>query len=131
MHLSAGAIIRNSEGKILMHERVSFPPGWACAAGHVEEGETPEEAMVREAKEETGLDIKKYRLLIHEFVEWNECKRGIRGHDWFLYEVEKWEGDVFAEKKEARNISWKSAEEIRTLKLEPVWEYWFKKLEII
>jgi cytidyltransferase-like protein len=130
-HRSVGAIIKNDKGEILMHERVSVPPGWACAAGHVEDGETPEHALIREVKEETNLDVKKYKLTMHEFMSWNKCSRGVLGHDWFLYEVEEWQGEILGDKKETKNIGWKSIAEIKKLKLEKAWEYCFKKLKIL
>ena len=39
---------------------------WLGVGGHVEEGETPLEAVIRETKEETGLDLKsaEYRAII-------------------------------------------------------------------
>ena len=40
---------------------------WLGVGGHVEEGETPYQAIVRETKEETGLDLKsaEYRAVIN------------------------------------------------------------------
>ena len=40
---------------------------WIGVGGHVEEGETPLQAVIREVKEETGLDLKsaEYRAIIN------------------------------------------------------------------
>ena len=35
---------------------------WMGVGGHIEEGETPDEAMIREIKEETGLTVLSYTL---------------------------------------------------------------------
>ena len=37
---------------------IPFPNHWDFFGGHLEEGETPEEALVREVKEEIGVDLK-------------------------------------------------------------------------
>lgn len=131
MHKSVGAIIKNDKSEILMMERANFPLGWAGPAGHIDEGETPEQAMIREVKEETNLDIHKYRLLFHEFIEWNECGAGVKGHDWYLFEALDWSSDVKKDSREAKQMLWLASEKIKTLVLEEVWEYWFKKLAII
>ena len=53
LHFSVGALIEKG-GKFLLIDRNLHPFGFACVAGHVDEGELPEEALKREAKEESG-----------------------------------------------------------------------------
>lgn len=50
-------IIRWRDGRIVLIRRKNPPPGWALPGGFVEVGESMEAAAVREAKEETGLDV--------------------------------------------------------------------------
>ena len=53
-----GVVILNSQGKILVGKRRgSHAPYYSIPGGHLELGETFEEAAVKEIKEETGLDI--------------------------------------------------------------------------
>jgi 8-oxo-dGTP diphosphatase len=53
--VSAGAVVLNDEGKILL---IRGPcRGWEQPGGQVELGESIEEAVKREVKEETGIDI--------------------------------------------------------------------------
>jgi len=133
MHSAAGAIIKQN-GKILMLDRNHIPLGWACPAGHIEENETPEQTMVKEVKEEANLEIKKYKLLIHEFIPFGTCGRGFTGHDWYVYEALDWQGEIKIS-SEHKAIGWKTIEEIKKMqaekKLEEVWVYFFKKLNII
>jgi nucleoside triphosphatase len=57
-----GAIIQNNKGEVLLLKMSStqgvFPGKWGLVGGGVEEAETMEEALVREVREETGLEIK-------------------------------------------------------------------------
>lgn len=60
------------DGKILLVKR-KYPPSrgkWSLAGGHVELGERLEEAVLRELKEETGVDgrIKKFLMPV-EYIE--------------------------------------------------------------
>ncbi len=52
---SVAAVIKNGQGDILFQ----YPGGeyWSLPAGAIEPGETPEEAVVREVWEETGLKV--------------------------------------------------------------------------
>jgi 8-oxo-dGTP pyrophosphatase MutT (NUDIX family) len=128
MHRSAGAMIKDKEGRILMIERKFAPLGWAGPAGHVDEGETPEEAMKREVKEEIGLEVKDAKLLYHEFLPWNKCHSGGIGHDWYFYEILEWAGEIKREESEVKNFKWVKPENIKNLQLEEAYQYWFKKL---
>ncbi len=69
-------IIIEVEGGIVLIERKNPPPGWALPGGFVDYGETVEEAAVREAREETGLDVK----LIRQFHTYSDPRRDPRGH---------------------------------------------------
>jgi 8-oxo-dGTP diphosphatase len=68
-------IIRYTDGIILI-QRKNPPEGWALPGGFVDYGETLESAAVREAKEETGLDIK----LIRQFHSYSDPERDRRQH---------------------------------------------------
>jgi len=57
----AGVILYR-EGRVLLQHRddkpeIRWPGAWAIFGGHVEEGETPEEAALREMEEELGLRL--------------------------------------------------------------------------
>jgi len=60
----AAAVIIDSQRVLLIRRRV--PEGaliWQFPAGKVEPGESPEEAAVREAREETGLTVEALNVL--------------------------------------------------------------------
>jgi ADP-ribose pyrophosphatase YjhB (NUDIX family) len=50
-------IIIRYKGGIVLVERKNPPSGWALPGGFVEIGESVEDAAIREAKEETSLDV--------------------------------------------------------------------------
>ena len=72
----AAIILENDKGEFLLYLRdnkpdIPFPNHWDLIGGHVEEGETPEEALVREVKEELDIDLKDY-----SFYKKYECLTG-------------------------------------------------------
>lgn len=61
--MAVGAVIEDGEGRILLvkhvEERGGFWKGkWICPGGKLELGETIEEGIVREVREETNLEIR-------------------------------------------------------------------------
>lgn len=61
---------------IVLIERGHAPAGWAIPGGFVEVGEAVEQAAVREAREETGLDVRLIALL----GVYSDPSRDARGH---------------------------------------------------
>ncbi len=54
-----GAIIKDADGRLLLVLR-GHEPGkglWSVPGGRIEPGETDQQAVVREAREETGLEV--------------------------------------------------------------------------
>ena len=63
----AAIILENDKGEFLLALRdnkswIPFPDHWDLIGGHVEEGETPEEALIREVKEELDIEIRDYKF---------------------------------------------------------------------
>ncbi len=60
---TVGAVILNQENKVLICKSSKWNHKYVIPGGHIEAGETMEAALVREVKEETGLEIYDIRLL--------------------------------------------------------------------
>ena len=73
--LTVDVIILHSGGIVLI-ERKNPPEGWALPGGFVDVGESVEHAAVREAKEETSLDVR----LIEQFHVYSRPDRDPRFH---------------------------------------------------
>lgn len=61
----ATLILEDQEGKILMYlrdnkETIPFPNHWDLFGGHIEKGESSEQALKREVKEELGIELENF-----------------------------------------------------------------------
>ncbi len=74
-YVTADIIIRYQNGIVLI-ERKNEPAGWALPGGFVEIGESVEEAAVREAREETSLEV----TLAEQFHVYSKPGRDPRFH---------------------------------------------------
>lgn len=59
---AADAAVFDDSGRILLQHRADFN-AWGLPGGSVEVGETLEQAILREVKEETGYDVQVVRLI--------------------------------------------------------------------
>ncbi len=69
-------IIIEVQGGIVLIERKNAPHGWAIPGGFVDYGESIETAALREAKEETSLDV----ALTEQFYTYSDPRRDARHH---------------------------------------------------
>ncbi len=71
-----GVLIENEEILLIRRGREPFKGRWALPGGFVEYGETTESAVLREVREETGLETEIIRLL----GVYSDPDRDPRGH---------------------------------------------------
>lgn len=69
-------IVEWKDEGVLLIERRNEPLGWALPGGFLDEGETAEAGAVREAKEETTLDVE----LVEQFLVYSDPRRDPRKH---------------------------------------------------
>ncbi len=87
--LAVDAVIQLEDGNIIFIQRQNppFQGQWALPGGQVEVGESVEEAIIREVKEETGLKVKIDRLI----GVFSDPQRDPRGHTvsiaYFVYPI--------------------------------------------
>jgi len=89
--LTVDLIIELNEGIVLI-KRKNPPEGWALPGGFVDYGETIESAALREAKEETGLDVE----LVRQFHSYSDPQRDPRHHTVTTVFVAKAKGTAVA-----------------------------------
>ena len=82
-HRSAGAVVvRDGACLIVRHGRE-----WVFPKGHLEQNETPEQAAIREVREETGVEIAIDEWLGVTRYEFADRRHGVRNRktvDWFV-----------------------------------------------
>lgn len=70
------AIIEGADGRIALILRRNEPQGWAIPGGFVDYGEEVGRACVREAREETSLEVE----LVAQLFTYSDPKRDARKH---------------------------------------------------
>jgi O-acetyl-ADP-ribose deacetylase (regulator of RNase III)/ADP-ribose pyrophosphatase YjhB (NUDIX family) len=101
--ITVDAIIEINEGIVII-ERSNPPFGWALPGGFVDYGESLEEAVVREAREETGLDVSG----VKQFHVYSAFGRDPRFHTI---------GAVFIAKAQGKPKAGDDAKDLRVIKL--------------
>lgn len=76
-HIVVSAIIMNSKNEILISQRAphkKHPLKWECNGGSILAGETSLEGMIRELKEELGLEFSKEEGVLLETIKREQFK---------------------------------------------------------
>jgi 8-oxo-dGTP diphosphatase len=103
LHVVACALI-DRDGRVLLAERPkgrSMEGLWEFPGGKIEEGETPEKALIRELNEELGIDTSEnclapFTFASHSYEEFHLLMP--------LYICRKWKGHIMG--KENQNLKW-------------------------
>lgn len=114
--VSAVALI-DADGRMLLAQRPegkSMAGMWEFPGGKVEEGETPEEALIREIKEELGIDLcdtcmSAFTFVTHEYDDFTLLM--------LLYLCRNWEG--IPKGLEGQALTWKRPNEMSALPMPP------------
>lgn len=112
--LTVDTIIIN-DNKVVLIKRLNNPyeNHWAIPGGFVEYGEKVEDAAVREAKEETGLDIELTKLV----GVYSDPNRDPRGHTVTVAYTAKIIGGTLKSDSDAKDARFIEIDELKNLKL--------------
>ena len=115
--LVAACALIDADGRVLIAQR---PPGkpmaglWEFPGGKVESGEQPEQTLIRELKEELGIDVKEACLApltfaSHSYPDFHLLMP--------LYVCRRWEGIVAA--REGQRLAWVRPNRLRDYPMPP------------
>lgn len=110
--LAFGLLVR--DGRVLLGHRHParslYPDVWDLPGGHIEPGETPEEALQREVREEVGVEVTRFVEL-----EFPDLFPAAETH---VFVVEAWHGEpINLAPDEHDQLAWVSAAELDDLTL--------------
>lgn len=134
LQFSARGIITDREGRILLVKHAQHKP-WTLPGGHVEAGETFQQAMIREAKEELGLTVELIGMITLcqepnittlpapvrvQTIEYTNDRGPQRKYEeFFLAHVVA--GNIVPQASEIADYDWKTLKEIRELPEEGIY----------
>ena len=115
---TVGALIFDSVGNLLLIRSHKWHDKYVVPGGHIELGERVEEALRREVKEETGLDVSDIEFLcIQEFIYDDNFWE--RKHFIFFDYVCKTNSKKVTLNDEAFDYTWVSLQEALELPIDP------------
>lgn len=108
--VAAAALVRSDRRLLLAQRPVGKPMAglWEFPGGKVEAGESPEGALVRELREELGLqvaerDLEAFAFASHSYETFHLLMP--------VFMARRWEGEL--EPREGQQLAWVSADEVR------------------
>jgi len=115
--LVAACALVDADGRVLLAQRPagkSMAGLWEFPGGKIEAGERPEETLIRELKEELGIDVREPCLApltfaSHAYPDFHLLMP--------LYVCRRWEGTVVA--KEGQQLKWVRPNKLRDYPMPP------------
>lgn len=115
-------IIRDSNEYLMIQDAEGdFEGKWAPVHGSLEEGENPEDAAVRETKEEVNLDI---QVSTEDKIKKTPADYKTDKLHWYL--KEDYSGDIQLEEREISDYDWFTPTEVKEAELLPQAEKFFE-----
>ena len=117
--VTVGVLVFNQEGKVFLMISPKWQGKYSLPGGHIEYGETMEEAAKREIKEETGLDIFDIQfLMVQECIFSEEFYK--KKHFVFLdYIAKAKDTNVILDGREGTEYVWATVDEALKINLNP------------
>ncbi|OZI23189.1 hypothetical protein CAL26_06850 [Bordetella genomosp. 9] len=108
-------VLEGPDGTVLLHERADFRGMWGLPGGHIELGESAEQAARRETREETGLAARVLLPFGHASnpaVETVTLPNGdVCHYQAVLFHCSQFEGALRGDPQEAAVLRWVSLDE--------------------
>ena len=119
--------IMNEKGAVLLQKRtankVRNPNKWAKTGGQVDSGESVEDAIYREVKEELGIEIPKEQIKVIDIHKSNEQNRRFAYN--FIFVVNYKIDDYILQKEEVSKVKYVTIEDMELIKKENNSNYTF------
>ncbi|WP_339810741.1 NUDIX domain-containing protein [uncultured Imperialibacter sp.] len=126
---TVGAIIFNPESKVLLCKSKKWGDKYVFPGGHIELGEKMEDALIREVKEETGLEIFDIQLISLQEAVYSDTFEAQR-HFIFIDFLCKTNSSEVVLNDEAEEFEWVLLEEIESYDLGGFTRRFFEELKV-
>lgn len=101
--VSAAAVITDGEGRVLLLDHLLRPfSGWGLPGGFLTTGEQPEEAIRREIREETGMELANVNMF---------SVRAVGSHIEILFRADS-AGEATVQSREILDLGWFEIDEL-------------------
>ena len=123
---TTGGLIFNPEGKLFLMKSHKWKDKWVVPGGHIELGETIEESLIREVKEETNLDIYDIEFICFQEYIYDDLFWKKRHYIFFDYACKTDSQEVLLN-SEAQEYTWISLKDRNKLPLDKYTEIAIQK----
>lgn len=118
-HITVAALfIHNGKTLIIKKSDPAYDHKYSIVAGHLENGESPRSALLREVKEELGLALIDFKFLRKEIGVKDLCRYGLNLHDWYIFCSDKYIDidSIKFDSSEIEGLEWVSLHELNNIR---------------